>query len=69
MTHESEKLFLSALRTTLPVFFGYIPLGIFITLGISHYLYMLMSMLNIRLRINTITSNIKINIRFKGVIL
>ncbi|WP_292464182.1 AzlC family ABC transporter permease [Methanolobus sp.] len=45
MTHESEKLFLSALRTTLPVFFGYIPLGMafgFLLAGAGyHWIYAL----------------------------
>ncbi|MDP2215854.1 MAG: AzlC family ABC transporter permease [Methanolobus sp.] len=45
MNHESEKLFLSALRTTLPVFFGYIPLGIafgFLLAGAGyHWIYAL----------------------------
>jgi 4-azaleucine resistance transporter AzlC len=45
MTLESEKIFLSALRTTLPVFFGYIPLGIafgFLLAGAGyHWIYAL----------------------------
>jgi 4-azaleucine resistance transporter AzlC len=45
MIHESEKLFLSALRTTLPVFFGYIPLGMafgFLLAGAGyHWIYAL----------------------------
>lgn len=45
MTHESEKLLLSALKTTLPVLFGYIPLGMafgFLLTGAGyHWVYAL----------------------------
>jgi 4-azaleucine resistance transporter AzlC len=45
MTHKTEKLFLSALKTTIPVFFGYIPLGMafgFLLAGAGyHWIYAL----------------------------
>lgn len=45
MTHESEKLLLSAFKTTLPVLFGYIPLGMafgFLLAGAGyHWIYAL----------------------------
>lgn len=45
MTHESDKLLLSALKTTLPVFFGYIPLGMAFGLLLTgagyHWIYAL----------------------------
>lgn len=45
MTHESEKLILSAFKTTLPVLFGYIPLGMAFGLLLAgagyHWIYAL----------------------------